>query len=211
MASEDAIRFEEEVGVPPDRAFALFVGGLGGWWPPEYTWAGECLESIAIEPYEGGRCYERGPHGFQCDWGRVVAWDPPKRLVLTWQIGADRRPQPDPSQAGEVEVAFTRAKDDATKVELEHRGFATVEDGDAYRGSLGSAEGWPYLLGRYASMVAGAGEYVPVPSDAESASRADGRLSDRGGRGTGRAREPGHLSTDELVQMVERASRRVRE
>lgn len=208
----DSLHFREEVAVAPERAFMLFAGGLGGWWPPEYTWSRDCLESIAIEPFEGGRCYERGPHGFQCDWGRVLAWAPPKRLAFTWQIGRDRAPQPNPDEAGEVEVNFKLRRGGGTTVELEHRGFARVGDGASYRESLGSPEGWPYILGRYVEVVAATGDELPGPGEASSAARADARLSGRGGRGSGERRpEPGHLSTDELVEMVERASRRVRE
>jgi uncharacterized protein YndB with AHSA1/START domain len=84
------------VAAPVERAFATFSDGLAGWWPREYTWAQDTLETIAIEPREGGRCFERGPHGFHCDWGRVLAWDPPDRLAFTWQIGPDRVPEPNP-------------------------------------------------------------------------------------------------------------------
>ena len=82
----------------------------GSWWPAEYTWAQTTLEGIAIEPKEGGRCHETGPHGFSCDWGRVVACAPPERLVFTWQISPDRTPQPDPERSSEVEVTFEAAE-----------------------------------------------------------------------------------------------------
>jgi len=207
---DDSIHVREEVPVAPGEAFHLFAEGLGGWWPREYTWSGECLESIAIEPFAGGRCYERGPQGFQCDWGRVLTWDPPRRLAFTWQIGPHRAPEPDPAKAGEVEVTFKPAPG-ATAVELEHRGFERVDGGDSYRDALASDQGWPYILGRYAAVVGEAREDLPGPGESESAKQADVRLSGRGGRSAGAAREPGHLSTDELVEMVERASRRVRE
>jgi uncharacterized protein YndB with AHSA1/START domain len=58
---------EITVPVPPERAFSLFTEGMTSWWPPEYTWAQRTLEEIAIEPREGGHCFERGPHGFRCD------------------------------------------------------------------------------------------------------------------------------------------------
>jgi len=207
----DSINFRQEVDVAPEKAFVLFSDGLGGWWPPEYTWSRECLESISIEPFEDGRCFERGPRGFQCDWGRVLAWDAPRRLAFTWQIGPDRSPQPDPAKASEVDVSFKLRRGGGTTVELEHRGFARLGDGAAaYREAMAAPEGWPYILGRYADVVAEVGEDAPTRSEAD-ASRADDRLSGRGGRASEKAREPGHLSTDELVEMVERASRRVRE
>ena len=94
------MRAEVEVNAPPERAFDAFTGGLSSWWPAEYTWAQSTLEGIAIEPKEGGRCHETGPHGFSCDWGRVLACEPPQRLVFTWQISPDRTPQPDPEGEG---------------------------------------------------------------------------------------------------------------
>jgi uncharacterized protein YndB with AHSA1/START domain len=131
-----------------ERAFAAFAD-LGTWWPPEYSWAGDVLEEIGIEPREGGHCYELGPHGFRCDWGRVTAWEPPRRLVFTWQIGPQREPAPDPARASEVEVRF-----EATSVTLEHRGFERHgPDHENYRAALASEHGWPYILGRYAASL----------------------------------------------------------
>jgi hypothetical protein len=131
--------------------------------------------------------------------------------VLAWQIGFDRTPQPDPAKASEVEVTFTAGAGGTTTIDLEHRGFTRAEGGEAYRDLLGADEGWPYLLGSYVSVVSESGDDVPRATGAESAARADDRLSGRGGRGSTPTREPGHLSTDELVEIVERASRRVRE
>ena len=80
---DDVARATVTVPRPPERAFVAFVDGLGDWWPPEYTWAQQKLDAIGIEPREGGLCSERGPHGFRLDWGRVIAWEPPSRLLFT--------------------------------------------------------------------------------------------------------------------------------
>jgi uncharacterized protein YndB with AHSA1/START domain len=101
----EPIRQSVAVAVPVDQAFAAFAD-LARWWPREYTWAGDTLEDIGIDPRQGGFCFERGPHGFTCHWGRVLTWDPPTRLVLTWQIAPDRAPEPNPAKASEVEVRF---------------------------------------------------------------------------------------------------------
>ena len=141
------------VPVPAEAAFAAFAD-LAGWWPPEYTWAADTLEAIGIEPREGGHCFERGPHGFTLHWGRVLAWEPPARLVFTWQIAPDRVPQPNPARASEVEVRFHPAGEPATRVELEHRAFA--RHGQAGRGvppGHGLPLGWPLLLDRYVAML----------------------------------------------------------
>ena len=142
------------VNCSAERAFVLFTDGLGSWWPPEYTWSAAKLERMQIVRRPGGRCFERGPHGFHCDWGRVTVCEPPARLVLAWQINADRTPQPDPDQASEVEVRFTPVAEQRTRVELEHRGFER-HGGRArgYRDGMASRRGWPLLLERFAKAV----------------------------------------------------------
>lgn len=147
---------KEAVVVPaaPERAFALFADELASWWPAEYTWAADGLEQIAIEPRVDGRCFERGPRGFECDWGRVLAWEPGARLAFSWQIGPDRVPVPDSDRASEVEVRFADAGKGATRVELEHRGFERHGEGGAdYRAAMASERGWPYILARYADSA----------------------------------------------------------
>jgi uncharacterized protein YndB with AHSA1/START domain len=143
-----------DIPAPPERAFDAFVRELHEWWPQEYTWAGDALETIAIEPHDGGRCFERGPHGFHCDWGRVVAWEPPRRFAFTWQISPRREPVPDPARASEVEVRVQPNGDSGARVELEHRGFERHgEGGEEYAAAMGSEMGWPYILGRYAAHL----------------------------------------------------------
>lgn len=148
--SSDSVRSSVRVPLSVERAFALFTRDLTSWWPKEYTWAGEVLETIAIESRQGGRCFERGPHGFQCDWGRVLAWEPPRRLVLAWQISPAREPEPNPAKASEVEISFQPEGPDATRVDLEHREFARHgQKGSIYCEAMGSPQGWPYILERY--------------------------------------------------------------
>lgn len=149
--AQDEIRRTFTVPMPREEAFTLFTEGFGAWWPAEYTWAGNVLEWIGIEPREGGRCSELGPHGFSCDWGRVLAWDPPHRLVLTWQISPARVPEPDPARASEIEVRFAADGSSATGVEFEHRYLARHgEGGGGYHAAMDSAQGWTLILDRYA-------------------------------------------------------------
>jgi uncharacterized protein YndB with AHSA1/START domain len=151
----DSTTHSVTVAVPPDRAFAAFTAQLGAWWPPEYTWSGDALEEIAIEPREGGACFERGPHGFRCDWGRVLDWKPGRNLTLAWQISPAREPVPDPARASEVEVRFSESAD-GIEVTLEHRDFSGHGEGaDGYREAMGSEQGWPYILSRYAEHLGG--------------------------------------------------------
>lgn len=154
QGAKGAIRRTFTVEVPVERAFALFTDGLATWWPPEYTWAKDMLEMIGIEPREGGRCFERGPRGFECDWGRVLEWEPPRRFVFSWQISPARVPEPNPDKASEIEVRFEPDDPDTTRVEFEHRDFAKHGEGAAeYRAAMDSAQGWDYILNRYTEAV----------------------------------------------------------
>jgi uncharacterized protein YndB with AHSA1/START domain len=153
VVSRYSVRNVLLVPAPPERAFAVFTAGMQHWWVKEYTWSGpKALAGIGIEPREGGMAYEIGPHGFRADWGRVVTWQPPRRLVFVWQIGPDRAPVPDPDRASEVEVRFDPADDGRTRVDLEHRNFDRHgEAAEGYRAAL--TAGWQELLSRYASAV----------------------------------------------------------
>jgi uncharacterized protein YndB with AHSA1/START domain len=148
------IRRTVEVPIPPERAFVLFTEEMDSWWPREYTWAGDVLDTIGIEPRAGGHCYELGPHGFALDWGRVLVWQPPRELVFTWQISPKRVPEPNPARASEIEVRFEPAGEGATRVHLEHRAFDRHGPGAAeYRAGMSAAKGWDYILERYAGAA----------------------------------------------------------
>ncbi len=153
--NEDAVRRTVMAAVSADRAFGVFTDGLATWWPREYTFAGDALETIGIEPRAGGRCFERSADGHIREWGRVLAWDPPRRLVFSWQISPARTLEPDPAKASEVEVRFVAVGPAATRIDLEHRGFARHGAGGAgYRAALDAAEGWTYILERYRAALA---------------------------------------------------------
>lgn len=146
----DCTRHEVLVPLLPPDAFHLFTEGLTSWWPAEYTWSQGSVVNISIEPRKGGRCTEQGPYGFQCDWGRVLEWEPPKRLVFTWQIGLNREPQPDPAQASTLEIEFEPASADTTQVSLVHRDISRHgQDADDYLLALSSEYGWPFILHRF--------------------------------------------------------------
>jgi uncharacterized protein YndB with AHSA1/START domain len=150
----DTIHFTLAVPLPRSDAFALFAQRLAQWWPREYTWSQDVLEHIGIEPRLDGFCYERGPHGFRCDWGRVLAWEPPDRLTIAWQISPRREPEPDPARASTIELRFDTEGEGRTRVTLEHRDFDHHGDGaEGYRESLASEQGWPYILSRYAAAA----------------------------------------------------------
>jgi uncharacterized protein YndB with AHSA1/START domain len=118
-----AVARDVTVKAPLERTFEVYTGTMGRWWPPEYHIGGSDLADVVIEPRVGGRWYERGVDGTECDWGRVLAWEPPGRLVLSWQISAEWQYDPDPAHGSEVEIRFTALGPDSTHVELIHSRF----------------------------------------------------------------------------------------
>ena len=142
------------VQAPPEKAFEAFTAGIGRWWPLDrYKIGAAAATDAVIEPHEGGRWFERGEDGSECDWGRVLAWEPPRRVVLAWQITADWRF--DPAFETEVEILFEPDGEGATRVSLEHRGLdAYGERAEEMTGVFASPGGWQGLLERYAGAVA---------------------------------------------------------
>jgi uncharacterized protein YndB with AHSA1/START domain len=147
-----AISSTVEVPLSPEQAFELFTEGFGGWWPREFSWSQDALEEIGMETAKGGFLYEIGPHGFRVDWGRVLEWEPPHRLVFSWQISPARVPEPDPAKASEVQVRFEPTGDGA-RVELAHSGFERHGDGAAEYAEMMGAQGWPHALQRFAATA----------------------------------------------------------
>ena len=98
------VRKSVRVGAPPERAFKVFTDGIGRWWPKTHHIGAADLDALVIEPKAGGRWYERGVDGVECEIGRVLLWEPPARLVLGWQLTADWKF--DRNLVTEVEVRF---------------------------------------------------------------------------------------------------------
>jgi uncharacterized protein YndB with AHSA1/START domain len=116
----NSVRKTARVQAPIEIAWRVFTEQLGAWWPLENYKIGKAKAVDAvIEPRVGGRWYERGEDGSTCDWGSVLAWEPPARLVLSWDITADW--QYDPKLKTEIEVCFVAEGKSVTRVELEHR------------------------------------------------------------------------------------------
>lgn len=125
-----------------DRAFRVFTEGFDTWWTHEHHIGEADIAEVVLEPRVGGRWYERGVDGSETDWGRVLVYEPPHRLVFTWQINGSWRFDPDPAHASEIEVTFTADGPDQTTVTLEHRHIERLVDGQAIYDGITSGGGW---------------------------------------------------------------------
>jgi uncharacterized protein YndB with AHSA1/START domain len=128
-----------------ERSFAAFTGRMGRWWPRSHSIGSAPMADVIVEPRVGGRWYERSGDGAECEWGKVLAWDPPGRLILAWQLDANWKY--DPALVLEVEITFTALQDGMTRVDLEHRNLERYGDkAAAVRDMIGSDNGWMGIL-----------------------------------------------------------------
>ena len=139
------------VKAPQARAFEVFTARFGTWWPKSHHIAAPDMADGIIEPRVGGRWYEKGVDGSECDWGKVLAWEPPSRVVLSWHLNS--KFQVDEAVESEVDVRFIAESADTTRVELEHR-IAAV-DAEGIRAAVDAPNGWTGLLSLYAEAVGG--------------------------------------------------------
>lgn len=141
------------VAAPRETAFRVFTGQLARWWPMESHKIGAAAAvDVVIEPRQGGRWYEQGADGVQVQWGEVLAWEPPGRVVLAWRIGADWAYHPE--LLTEVEVRFTADGPGRTRVDVEHRLLdAYAEQAAAMRAAFDAPEGWNGMLAAYAKAA----------------------------------------------------------
>ena len=121
MEPELKVRKSIVVDVTPTRAFEFFLD-QERWWPiATHHMAEPPGETAVLEPFVAGRWYERAPDGSETDWGTVLAFEPPHRILLTWYMGADWTYEPDSERASEIEVTFLPEGRDSTRVVYEHR------------------------------------------------------------------------------------------
>ena len=141
------VRKSIRVNTAPARAFESFTAGMRRWWRADYSINQSPIGDIVMEPRAGGRWFERGEDGSECQWGTVLAWEPPARLLLAWQITADWRFDPDLHT--EVEVRFT-PDGGGTLVELEHRLEGYGAAAPRMREVFDGPDAWTGLLERFA-------------------------------------------------------------
>jgi uncharacterized protein YndB with AHSA1/START domain len=160
-AEEAVVRKSVHVQAPIERAFSVFVEQMETWWPATHHIGKTPFEAIFIEPRVGGRWYERDAEGKLVDWGKVLAWDPPHRVTLSWHVGPghdspDWVCDPDIAKASEVEIRFTAAGPSTTLVELEHSKLERHGEGYEQLRELFDGPGaWAGILELYAKKVAG--------------------------------------------------------
>lgn len=151
----ELVVIEETINAPIDRAFEVFVDKIASWWPSDYTWAKDQLDTIAIEPKYEGRCYERRKDDTESDWGTVLTVARPDHIVFAWQIDADRSQQPNIALASRVDVRFTAETPETTSLVLVHRDFPRHGPGwQKYRSNMAGKGGWPRIIAQYAKAAA---------------------------------------------------------
>ena len=159
------VRKQVVVNAPVEQAFTAFTERFGDFKPPEHNLLGAAIAETVFEPHVGGHIYDRAVDGSECRWARILAYEPPARVVFSWDIGPQWQVETDPELTSEVEVRFvaegpgrTRVEvaegPGRTRVELEHRhldrhgpGWQSVSDG------VDGDQGWPLYLARYAALI----------------------------------------------------------
>ena len=155
QAVETAVRRTITVQAPIEKAFSVFTDGMGTWWPSEHHLLEAELAEMVFEPRVGGNIVDRGVDGSECRWARVLAYEPPRRVVFSWDINTQWQLETDPAKTSEVEIRFIAHSPNRTEVELEHRHLDRHGDGwEAMRDAVGSQGGWD--LSRFAAAAAAA-------------------------------------------------------
>jgi uncharacterized protein YndB with AHSA1/START domain len=153
-AEQTIVRKEVVVAVPIERAFRAFTEEFDSVKPREHNMLAVEIAETVFEPRPGGSIYDRGVDGSECHWARVLAFEPPDRLLFSWDIDPRWQIESDPERTSEVEVRFIAAGPESTRVELEHRNLERHGEGwEQMRDGVDSEGGWPLYLQRYAGLL----------------------------------------------------------
>jgi uncharacterized protein YndB with AHSA1/START domain len=154
QVQDTIVRSQIVVNAPADRAFAVFTEQFDRIKPREHNMLGVDIAETVFEARAGGRIYDRGVDGSECHWARVLAYEPPVRVVFSWDISPRWEVETDPDKASEVEVRFVAETPERTRVELEHRNLDRHGDGwESARDGVAGDGGWPLYLERYAALL----------------------------------------------------------
>lgn len=151
-----SVRQSVVVEAPIERAFKVFTEQFGRFKPAEHNLLSVPIAETIFEPRVGGSLYDRGADGSECRWATVLAYEPPTRLLLSWNITPRWQLETDPAKASEWEVRFTAETAGRTRVEIEHRKLERHGEGwESVRDGVGADQGWPLYLKRFADLFAG--------------------------------------------------------
>jgi uncharacterized protein YndB with AHSA1/START domain len=151
--NDTSVRTSIMVQAPAERAFTVFTADMGSWWPPEHHLLTGELDEMVFERV-GGRVYDRAKDGSECVWARVLSYEPPHRVVFSWDINLQWEIETDRGKTSEVEVRFVPEGPDRTRVELEHRHLDRHGNGwENMRDAVGSPDGWGVGLRRLADRL----------------------------------------------------------
>lgn len=149
-----SVRASVVVAAPVARAFSVFTEDMASWWPPDHHILPGELADMVFEPRVGGHVFDRAKDGAECRWARVLAYEPPTRFVISWDVSLAWQLEPDPARTSEVEVRFLEEGPSRTRVELEHRHLERHGDGwEQMRDAVGSPDGWTQGLVRFADRA----------------------------------------------------------
>ena len=151
--TETALTRSIVIEAPVEHAFKVFTERFGDFKPREHNLLGSPIAETVFEGRVGGHVYDRGQDGSECRWARVLAYEPPSRVVFSWDIGVQWQIEADPANTSEVEVRFIEESPTRTRVELEHRHLDRHGPGwQSLADSVATDQGWPLYLERYASL-----------------------------------------------------------
>ncbi len=154
QATATSVRASIVVEAPLERAFAVFTEKFDRIKPREHNMLGVDIAETVFDRREGGHIYDRGVDGSECRWARVLAYEPPDRVVFSWDISPQWQIETDPEKTSEVEVRFVSETPDRTRVELEHRNLDRHGAGwESLRSGVESEGGWPLYLQRYVESL----------------------------------------------------------
>jgi uncharacterized protein YndB with AHSA1/START domain len=154
QAAETSVHTSIVVEAPIERAFSVFTDGFGSFKPPDHNLLEVEIAETVFETHVGGNIYDRGVDGSECRWARVLEFEPPNRVVFSWDISAQWQIETDRDKTSEVEVRFIAEAPDRTRVELEHRNLDRHGEGwQAERDAVGGDQGWPLYLDRFGQQI----------------------------------------------------------
>ena len=154
QARDTSVQMQIVVTAPVERAFRVFTEQFDRIKPREHNMLGVAIAETVFEPRVGGHVYDRGVDGSECRWARVLAYEPPHRVVISWDISPRWQIETDLTKTSEVEVRFIAESPERTRVELEHRNLDRHGEGwESMRHAVESENGWPLYLQRFASLL----------------------------------------------------------